>query len=382
MQLAFLTPEYPHKRTGKTGGLGTSIFTLANELAQQHVEVHVLIYGQKEMADWVEEGVHLHLIPQKKYAVGNWYLYPQFVNAYVNQQIKRYGIQLIEVADYTGFTAFMQFPVPTVMRLHGSDSYFCELEQRKQKWKNRWLETLAFRKADYHIAPTQFAGQLTQEVLGSTRYPVAVIPHGIDLSQFTPSSNSEFTPFQLVYIGTLIRKKGVIALAAIFNRVIEQCPQASLLLVGNDSADQLTGSTSTWELIQNELTVEALERVVYLGPRPYTEVQRHLSQAQIVVLPTLAETFGLVTIEAMALAKTVVSSDKGWVSELLENGTSGFQCDPHNTQEFADLLVELLNDPERCKSIGKQARLQVEKRFEIHTIVKKNRAFYQNILDG
>lgn len=382
MQLAFLTPEYPHQRTGKTGGLGTSIYTLAHQLAQQQVAVHVFVYGQKEQDDWIEQGVHLHLIPQKTYAICGWYFYPRFLNAYLNQQIQQHGIQAIEVADYTGITAFMRFSIPVVMRLHGSDTYFCQLENRPQKWKNRLLETLAYRKADHYIAPTQFAAQFTEQVLGKPNHPIQVLPHGLDLVQFTPSDNQAFTPFQLVYIGTLIRKKGVLALAPIFNQVVQNCPQAQLLLVGNDSADQVTGSASTWELFRQQLSPAALERVTYLGARPFAEVQRHLAQAQLVVLPTLAETFGLVTIEAMALQKTVVSSDKGWVKELLQHEQSGFQCDPANTQTFAALLVELLHDPNRCLAVGQQARREVEKRFEIRAIVQKNIAFYQNILDG
>lgn len=382
LHIGFLTPEYPHALVGKSGGLGTSLYTLAKELVACGQQVTVFLYGQKQ--SWIRQldGVEVHSIAQKKYTIGGWYFYRKFLNSYLDQVIAQKRIQVLEVPDYTGVSAFMQFKIPVVMRLHGNDTYFCALENRQQKWKNRWFEANAFKSANYYIAPTQFAGEFTSKVFNRPSAQITILPHGIDLSQFVNPHPAQFESNSLLYIGTLIRKKGVLELPAIFNRVVEANPEATLNLIGGDSKDILTQSPSTWALMKAEFSEKALERVTYHGPKPFAEVQHYIAQTQLVVLPTFAETLGLVTIEAMAMQKTVLSSDKGWVSELMKHGESGFQINPQNHLEFADQIINLLQQPEQCIAIGQRAREFVAQRFDLKQIVKENITNYKKMIDG
>lgn len=377
MHIAFLTPEYPHAKLAHAAGIGTSIQNMARALAHVGVEVTVFVYGQKCQEIILENGVRIHCIKNKKFKLLGWYFHRKHIESYCNSIIKKEKINLLEAADWTGITAFMKFRIPLVIRFHGSDTYFCHLEKRKQKWKNFFFEKLAISNADAFIAPTTFAGELSKKLFQLKNKSIQIIHHGLDLDRFENTTPEQFEEGLILYAGTLIRKKGVFELPAIFNKVREQFPQARLLLIGGDAADVQSGSGSTWELMQQQFNPADLKNVHYLGKIPYEDVQQYMKKAQICVFPTFAETLGMVTIEAMAMQKAVVNSDFGWAKELIEDGKSGFLVHPANHDLYAERIVQLLQNDVLCKQIGEQARTRAEEKFESSKIVKKNIEFYQ-----
>ena len=140
MHLGFITPEYPHPRVKTAAGMGTSIKNLVVTLTRKGITVSLFVYGQDEDDIIEADGAKMHLLKNKKYAFGGWYLHRKYINRYVNKYIDRDKIQAVEAPDWTGITAFMKFKVPLVIRFHGSDTYFCKLENRPQKSKNKFLE--------------------------------------------------------------------------------------------------------------------------------------------------------------------------------------------------------------------------------------------------
>lgn len=379
MKIAFLTPEYPHPKIKHAAGIGTSIKNLATALAVQGEQVYVFVYGQDTTEVVEDQGVILYLIQDKKYKFGKWFFYRKHIEKFVNDVIKKSGIELIEAPDWTGITAFMDFKIPMIIRFHGSDTYFCHLENRKQKWKNKWFEKLALSKAKGFIAPTAFAGKLSSELFGISPQKVKTIHYGLELDKFENPSPDQYQEGLLLYIGTIIRKKGVLELPEILNKVRNQYPKARLVLIGGDSNDVITGK-STWELMESQLNQNDTAAVSYLGKIPYDKVKEYIKKANVCIFPTYAETLGMVTIESMAMQKAVVNSNIGWSQELMEDGKSGFLVHPTNHQAFADAIVKLLQDQSLVKSIGTEARKYVEEHFDINSVIKQNLDFYRSIL--
>lgn len=380
MHIAFLTPEYPHSRVLHAAGIGTSIHNLAMALVEQGVAVTVFVYGQKESAVLKENGVGIHLISHQKYTLLGWYFHRKYLQNYVNQYILSKKIDLVEAPDWTGITAFMRLKAPVMIRFHGSDTYFCHLEHRKQKFKNFWFEKLALQRAKAFITPTQFAGEVTGGLFGITTKSIKVIPNGIVLSSFKNAAPLGCEKGLIVYVGTIIRKKGVLELPAIFNKVRMKHPEARLLLIGSDSFDVQTQSPSTWELMQQVTREEDKHHIAFLGKIPYAEVQEYLQKAQVCVFPSFAETFGMVTIEAMAMQKPVVSSNFGWAQELIVDGESGYLVDPKDHEGYAARITALLEDATLTHKIGGAARVRVEAVFNIQKIAQQNITFYESIL--
>ena len=380
MHIAFLTPEFPHAKIKHSGGLGTSIKNLVMALVVKGVKVTVFVYGQPQSEIFEENGIAFHLIANKKYRFAKWLFYRKYIQNYVNSIVKKEEIDLIEAPDWTGVTAFMNFNVPLVIRFHGSDTYFCQIENRKQKFKNRLLETLAVRKAKGFIAPTQYAGEVSAELFGLHKEQVKTIHYGLDLNQFKNDYPYDFEKGLILYIGTIIRKKGVFELPKIFNKVRSQYPEAKLVLIGGDSGDVATGKKSTWELVQQQFQKADLEYVSYLGKIPYIEVQDYIKKANVCVFPTYAETLGMVTIESMAMQKAVVNSNIGWAQELMKNGESGFLVYPSNHDLFAEKIITILKDIDFNIAMGNAAKVYVEEHFDINKKVEENINYYQSLI--
>ncbi|WP_235817843.1 glycosyltransferase family 4 protein [Formosa haliotis] len=208
MTVGFVTPEYPHALVNHAAGIGTSTQILAQALVKKGLKVIVFVYGQKLSKELDDFGVSIHLIKNQSYPMLGWFLHRKYINSYINDIVEKESIDILEAPDWTGITAFMRFKVPLVIRLHGSDAYFCKLEGRQQRLKNKWFERLGLRSAKAYIAPSSFAGMQTQRLFNLDRNKISTIHNGLDLITFKNSSPLDFQHKTIVYVGTIIRKKG------------------------------------------------------------------------------------------------------------------------------------------------------------------------------
>src|SRR5690606_11428616 len=254
----------------------------------------------------------------------------------------------------------------------------CHLEQRPVKLKNKFLEKRALKKADGIISVSAFTGNLTDKLMGLQRN-FAVIPNSIDVSYFQPK-NSESEKLTILYFGTLIRKKGLLELPEIFNRVHQANTNVQLTLVGADSGDIKTGSGSTWQLMQPLFNESTIKRVTYLGTVDYSKIQELIQEATVCVFPTFAEALPVSWLEAMAMEKAIVASNIGWANEMIKDGKEGFLVHPTNHQDYAERVLELLGNSDKRLLFGKAAREKVKKKFSHDLVAKESIEFYKTIL--
>ncbi len=380
MHIAFLTPEYSHPKVEKAAGIGTTTMNLANALIQEGISVSIFVYGQNNNEVFVENKIKIHLIATKKFRFATWYYYRKYLQNYVNQYVHIDKINLIEAPDWTGITAFMNLSVPLIIRFHGSDAYFCHLEKRCQKIKNFIFEKKGINNAVAFISPSDFTSKITQYIFRINNKSIVKIPSGLSLEKFHNANPNNFEKGLVLYLGTIIRKKGVLELAPIFEKVLRKCPDSKLIIVGGDSYDQKTKCESTWLLLQNALNGSTISRVKYLGKVPYHHIQDYIQKANVCVFPTFAETQGMVTIEAMVMNKAIVNSNIGWATEIIDDGVNGFLVDPKDHDAFADAIVNIIQNEKLNQTIGKAAREKVETDFDINKLVKKNIEFYFTVL--
>jgi len=376
MHISFLTSEYPFKEI-KSAGIGNYIKNLCIGLSENNVNVTVFIYGQKEDKKYTDGDIKLILIKQKKYKFCSWLFNRKRIQKIVNKEVEKAKIDVIEAPEWTGITAFMKFKIPLVLRLHGSDTYFCHLEERKQKRKNFWFEKLALSRADYIVSVSKFTSNLTKELFRINK-PIKVIYNGVDMAQFNPNNLNESSN-SILYFGTIIPKKGVLELAHIFNEVIKKNENAKLLLLGKDVVDSKTKS-STRKLFLDILSAKAIKNVEFISEVPYKEVKEYLAKISVVVLPSFAEAFPMTWLEAMAQGKALVTSDIGWAKELMINGETGFMENPRNHDEYAEKICELLKKPDLRKKVGLNASERIRKKFSMSVIVQENLNFFKSVI--
>jgi len=385
IKIAFLTPEYPHYKTGSSGGIGTSIKNLAIGLLAEGCSVRVLVYGQKEEGIFEDNGITIQQIQNVKLIGLSWWLTRKKLERIINQLYDTAVIDLVEAPDWTGITSFIQpEKCPIVIRLNGSDTYFCHLDQRYVKWNNKFHERRALQKADALLSVSQFTADLTNEVFGLKK-EFTIIPNSIDVDLFNGninvSTNEEINGKKtILYFGSLIRKKGLLELPFIFNEVVKRNPEAQLILIGKDVSDVISGNPSTWAMMQPLFTSEALQNVSYLGSVPYLEIKKQMELATVCVFPSFAEALPVSWIEAMAMQRAVVASNIGWATEIIDNGTDGFLVHPTDHSLYAERILEILESTALQKQLGTAARKKIVSRFSMGVVAKQSLLFYTALL--
>lgn len=378
MKICFLTPEYPHPKTGTSGGIGTSIFNLSKGLLLLGHQVSIVVYGQDKDAIFQDEGITFYQVKNIKFKGLSLYLTQKKVEKLLGKLVAENKIELVEAPDWTGFTAFVKPKCPLIIRQNGSDTYFCHLDNRPVKWMNKFLEKRALEQCDGIISVSQFTGNLSKELF-DLKSNFTVIPNAIDVKQFEAISSINNTE-TILYFGTLIRKKGLLELPFIFNEVVKKKPNARLILVGKDSSDVATKTNSTWQLMVPLFDKKAFENVSYLGSVPYFEIKKIIQEATVCVFPTFAEALPVSWLEAMAVEKPIVASNIGWAKEVIDDGINGFLVHPKNHEKFATKIISLLDNGAIQKSFGLEARVKVISSFSITVVAEKSVAFYKNYL--
>jgi glycosyltransferase involved in cell wall biosynthesis len=379
MKIAFLTPEYPHPKTGSSGGIGTSIKNLAIGLLAEGCSVRVLVYGQNQEGIFDDDGICIQQIRNVKFKGLSWYLTRKKLQRIINTLHQDKEIDLVEAADWTGITSFISpKKCHVVIRLNGSDTYFCHLDGRPVKWNNKFHERRALKNADALLSVSQFTADLTNQLFGLRR-KFTIIPNSIDTSLFNQNSNENTTGI-ILYFGSLIRKKGLLELPFIFNEVINKYPKAKLVLVGRDVPDIISGNPSTWQMMQELFTKQALTNVDYLGSVPYQDIKKQISGATVCVFPTFAEALPVSWIEAMAMQKAIVASNIGWATEVLDDGINGFLEHPTDHLEYANRIIQLLENVKLQKEFGVEARKKVTEKFSIEVVAQESLSFYKSLI--
>lgn len=394
MKIAFLTPEYPHPKTGSSGGIGTSIKNLAMGLLAEGCSVRVLVYAQKEEGIFYDNGICIQQIRNVKFKGLSWYLTRKKLENIINTLYGDKEIDLVEAPDWTGITSFISpEKCPVVIRLNGSDTYFCHLDQRPVKWVNRFHEKRALKNADGLLSVSQFTADTTNEVFGLKK-KFTIIPNCIDMDVFSNNNinsntngntngnknNSNKNNNTILYFGSLIRKKGLLELPFIFNAVVAKKPEAKLILIGKDVPDIISGNSSTWQMMQSLFSPAALLNVTYLGAVPYDEIKNQISKATVCVFPTFAEALPVSWIEAMALEQPIVASNIGWAPEVIDDGVNGFLVHPKDHLHYAAKIIHLLEDGDLQKEFGLAAKKKVSEKFSIQKVAQQSLVFYQSLI--
>ncbi len=373
MNIGFLSNEYPPL---PSGGIGTSVRNLARALVSRGHRVTVVGWGPE--ARFEDFGVRARFLGETRLPSLGWLLNRGSARRELLRLIEEEGLDVVEAPDWCGPSAGLRLPCPIGVRCHGSATYFAEILGERVRSSVMLAERMALEGATGLAAVSRFTAGLTRELFGlADRF--RVIPNGVDLSRFRPGLPEELEPGTVLYLGTLVRKKGVLDLGPAFSRVVRREPRARLTLAGRDSADRRTGSPSTWSLLEASLSTAARARTDLLGLVPYEEVQERIRRAAVCVFPSYAEAQPLAWLEAMACARPLVGYDLGWAREVVRSGVDGILVPPGDTAALADAVVGLLHDPERAAALGASARARVEAEFDAGLSAERSLDWYRSL---
>ncbi len=376
MHILFLSGEYP---LWTSGGVGTFIQTFGKALVKAGHSVTVVGPGKdREEVVLEDEGIKLYRLPKNTTRLPDFMVNARQINKKLKAIHKEHPISIIEAAEGGLALLSRKHPAKKVIRLHGGHHFFAEAERRSINWRKGLLEKRSFAKADGFIAISQYVKEHTQKYLSYHGKPIEIINLPVAIPKRQSENNIEKD--RILFAGTICEKKGVKELVEAFQIVKEKYPEKQLDLFGRE---WYYPNGTTFEAWLRELfPSNYFENVHFHGAVSRDVLDNNYAKAGLCVFPSHMETQGLVSIEAMALAKPVVFSQYGPGPETITHGENGLLCDVYNPVDIAEKIVWCIEHPEEAKEMGRKGYTTVNQKYDPSFILEKNLSFYKQLLDN
>jgi D-inositol-3-phosphate glycosyltransferase len=242
------------------------------------------------------------------------------------------------------------------------------------------------QQADLLIASTQDESAELVDAYGADPGRVFVVPPGVDLSVFQPIDRTEARRKiaygdgrLLLFVGRLERLKGVeVAIRALALLRDRAHDDVRLLILGEDSRD---GEESEKDRLKAIATATGVrDRVDFLGSVAHHELPFFYSAADVCVMPSYSESFGLVGLEAQACGRPVVGSGVTGLRSVVRDEVSGYLIDSHDPAEYAERIGRLLENPELAQQMGRRGRLLAQ-RFSWTRTADRLEELFEGVVD-
>jgi len=194
---------------------------------------------------------------------------------------------------------------------------------------------------------------------------IAVIPNGLDLTQYQPPSPRPALR-KIVVVANLRPEKGHDIFIDAAVDVLRRYPDARFEIVG--------GGPERDRLVAHARSREVLHALTFAGH--CDDVPARLAAADIFVLPSRSEAFPNAVLEAMATGLPIVASGVGGILELVEDGVTGLLVPPGEAPMLADRLCRLMNDPALASRLGHAARAEALARYSFDRMVAAFETLY------
>lgn len=207
--------------------------------------------------------------------------------------------------------------------------------------------------ADRILAPTPAEAAYLEELYEAPAGRIRVVPPGVDTGLFRPRPSERARAALgvaghrvVMFLGRLQRVKGpdvaIRAVGEAFRRDPEGTEDVILVVVGGPSGPDGPAEAARLKRLAEELGLG--ERVRFLPPRPHHELPEVYAAADVLVMPSRSESFGLVALEAQACGVPVVASSVGGLRTVVDDGGSGLLVPGNDPAGFADRLLGVLSD--------------------------------------
>lgn len=364
------------------GGSGAIATELGLELARRGHEVHFISYESPFRLRGYVERTTFHEVDTtiSRYPLFEHYPYTLALASRQYEVALQERLDLLHVhyAIPHATTAFLakemlanEHPVKVITTLHGTD-----ITLVGQEASFHAITRFSIERSDGVTAVSQFLRDETYRTFGCVSCDLQVIPNFVNLAEYTPASAASreiLAPGDqkiLMHVSNFREVKRVKDVVRIFARVRKAMP-ATLLMIG-DGPDRADAE-------QEARTLGVHGDVRFLGR--LDAVAPLLAAADLFLLPSQTESFGLAALEAMACGTPVVASRIGGLPEVITDGVDGILEPPGSPEAMARRAIEVLRDPVRYARM-REAALARAATFAASTIVPQYEAYYEQVLAG
>ncbi len=364
------------------GGSGVVATELGIELAALGHQVHFITYSQPFRLTGREKGIFYHEVPVSNYPLFEYPPYDLALATRMSEVAEYYELDLLHVhyAIPHSVSALLARQMlaargrklPFVTTLHGTDITLVGLDRSYLP-----ITRFAIEESDGVTSISQYLKDKTLTEF-KIKNPIAVIPNFVNCDVYKPLDDREAARARyaapgekiVIHLSNFRPVKRVTDVVKVFARIVERVP-ARLLLVG-DGPDR---SSAEW--LAHGLGIQ--DRVTFLGKQE--SVNELLPVADLMVMPSELESFGLAALEAMACRVPTIGTRVGGVPELIDDGATGRLFPVGDTNAMADAAVALLNDVERLDEMGRAGRAAAQARYCSSRIIPLYEKYYEEVLE-
>ncbi len=364
------------------GGSGAVATELGLCLAERGHEVHFISYAQPFRLGHFRERIFFHEVEMDEYPLFEHPPYTLALAVAIHDTAKNQGLDLVHVhyAIPHATSAWVaeemlkeERDLKIVTTLHGTDITLVGLHPSFKA-----ITRFSILKSHGLTSVSEFLKERTVEDFGVPPGRIRVIPNFVDTRTFRrdrkPCHRATLAPNGekiLMHISNFRPVKRIPDVVEVFARIDREVP-SRLVLVG-DGPERPRGLERAEEL-------GVSEKVLFLGK--HQSVDELLACADLFLLPSKNESFGLSALEALACGTPVIASNMGGIPELVAHGETGFLFPLGAVEEMAEAGISLLKDEERWTRFSDAARADSVERFSSDRIVPLYEELYMDVANG
>ena len=374
------------------GGLARHVRKLSEGLVELGVEVHVLTRGSEEAPrSEIVAGVNVHRVlePSRPRDLGEFVTWIERMNADMLaagvELGDRYDFDLVHGHDWLVAAACdhlaRRFGAPLVTTIHATE------HGRHQGWVDKHpqsyihgVERWISNRSDRVIACSSYMREQISDIFEVPEGRIAVIPNGIDPGDLPLGEEDELARLRsefaapdeklVLLIGRLVYEKGFqIALEAM-PELIERVPGTRFLVAGSGTHED--------ELKKQATELGLMEHGTFLGWIGDDVLHLLYRIADVCVVPSIYEPFGLVALEAMASGCPCIVADTGGLREVVPHGEVGLRFRTRDPEALGGMVERVLTDAELRESLIAEAGEHVL-RFDWSDVARRTLAVYDEL---
>jgi N-acetyl-alpha-D-glucosaminyl L-malate synthase BshA len=361
------------------GGSGVVATELGKALAKEGHKIHFITYSQPTRLDFLNENLFYHEVNTRTYPLFEYAPYELALASKMVSVAKNEKLDLLHVhyAIPHASAAYMAkqilktqgILIPVITTLHGTDITLVGKDATYEP-----VVTFSINQSDGVTAVSQDLRKETYQSFKITN-DIEVIPNFIDLEKFKKQKKDHFKraicphgESLVVHTSNFRKVKRVHDVIMIFSNIQKEIP-AKLLMIGDgperDSAEALCRELQISDNVRFLGKLEAVEEV--------------LSVADLFLMPSEKESFGLAALEAMACEVPVISTNTGGLPELNIQGGTGFLSDIGDIEDMTRKALLVL-DPANLPRFKENA-LHRAKEFDISRILPLYESYYEHVME-
>jgi len=389
LSVMMFTWEYPPR---VIGGISPHVFFLSKSLAESDVKVHVVTCDfPGALPHEVIDGVEVYRVDSYKNPAPDFATWVYLMNLNMQREaaalVNKLGgkIDVFHAHDWLVATAGIGlkhvFRKPLLVTMHSTeigrrDGLHTDTEKMIHETE-AWLTYEAWKViccSDYMVSHVKWAFGLPEDKL-------IMIPNGVNTSVYEGSETEDCEAFRakfalpeekiVLFVGRLVYEKGIHVLINAVPKVLERV-NAKFIIVGSGYMKE--------QLLKIVRSMKLEQKVLFMGFVDDETLLRLQKCADVSVVPSLFEPFGIVALEAMAAKSPIVASDTGGLSEIIDHDATGFKAYPNNPESLAWGITKILLDENYKKYIRENAYRKVEEKYDWKKIAQQTKQVYKAVL--